>query len=96
MVRCTSPPSLCAEDVVEEAWNATLLSCERRYKGAVQSLEFDVNISEGIPRLAVLDAGRAKQVITNTVGNAIKARGKKTLALRRENEPPQSPVCLVL
>lgn len=39
----------------------------------MQSLELDITIGEGIPRLAVLDAGRAKQVITNTVGNAIKA-----------------------
>lgn len=56
------------EDIVEEAWNTTLLSCGKRFKGMVESLELDIAVKGGIPRQAFVDARRAKQVITNIVG----------------------------
>lgn len=74
---CVCAPPLAApsaEEIVEEAWNATLLSCEKRFKGMVQSLELDLLVEEGIPRQAFLDAGRARQVITNIVGVRCAAR----------------------
>jgi signal transduction histidine kinase len=59
-----------AVDVIEEAWNSTLL--QKRYAFIVASMDFDLTINGGIPRSAFLDAGRARQVICNIVGNAVK------------------------
>lgn len=62
-----------SEDIVEEAWNSTLL--QKRYAASVATIDFHFSVGDGVPRLALIDAGRAKQVVANVVGNAIKARG---------------------
>lgn len=59
-----------AVDLIEEAWNSTLL--QKRYARLVAGTDFALSISGTIPRSAFLDAGRARQVVGNIVGNAIK------------------------
>lgn len=60
------PPHFPAEDVIEEAWNSTLL--QKRYAALVASIDFAISVSPGVPRSAYLDAGRARQVVANVVG----------------------------
>lgn len=57
-------------DIVEQAFTNTVL--QKRLARNVSRLDIRLQLRQGIPRIAFLDGGRARQVIGNVLGNAIK------------------------
>lgn len=57
-------------DFIDRAWRAALL--QRRFADKVARIQTELRTDESVPKYAMIDAGRAGQVLTNLVGNAIK------------------------
>lgn len=59
-------------DIVEIAWETTRL--QKRYVEKVGQISMQLVVSEELPTQAHVDASRARQIISNLLGNAIKVR----------------------
>lgn len=62
---------LCRRDIVDLAWMSIRL--QKRYASKVKRLQMRLELAEfGIPEAALCDAARARQVLTNVLGNAVR------------------------
>lgn len=55
-------------EIVHEAWESSCL--QKRYAEKVPTLRLHVNVAADIPRVAFIDAGRARQILSNIIGAA--------------------------
>lgn len=59
-------------DIIDIAWETSRL--QKRYAEKVAGLRMVLEVAEDIPTVAMVDASRARQVISNLLGNAVRIR----------------------